>query len=76
MNNALWFFIGLVMGIAANFFLVLFMTRNLKDRIARLEKNEKAYIMTVLDHFKDGNPISKNISKASTASLRDVPYKN
>jgi len=41
MENAIWFAVGLFVGLAADFFLVLFMTRDLKNRIERLEKNDK-----------------------------------
>jgi len=41
MENVIWFTIGLFMGLVADFFLVLFMTRDLKNRIERLEKNDK-----------------------------------
>jgi len=41
MGNVIWFAIGLLVGLAADFFLVLFMTRDSKNRIDQLEKNIK-----------------------------------
>lgn len=41
LSQAVVFFLGVALGLALDYFLVLFMTRELRDRLEHLEKNEK-----------------------------------
>lgn len=42
MENVIWFTIGLFVGLVADFFLVLFMTRDFKKKLDYLDKSNKS----------------------------------